>query len=453
MSRVPLALVVLAGAASLVGCRGSGTAPPAPPPPRVAVLRPAQVPVRDFWTYNGYLETTKAVEVRSRVRGFLIDKHFTEGTEVAAGQLLYEIDKVEYQTAVTKAKAEVDKAKADVLKADADIKNWDAQIVEARIELARIKQAVAGGGEADTTLVKSQSTFDVRVAERDAARATRDAAAATHAAAEAALHSAEIQLGYTDIRAKIGGRISRTLVDDGNLVLADNTLLTTIAEVDELFVYFDMPEADLIAFQQALLASQHQDPESRQIPIEVGVGKEIGFPHRGRIDFRDIRVETATGTIRIRGRIANPKVGNNTRLLFPGMYARVHVPKGEATTQLAVPEDCLLSAQEGQFVYVVGDDKKVQKRLVTVGAVVWKAPPPVPGAAPASWVAINPHPAPAVEGEPPPSTRRPIRSVVAVTFHIPLKPDERVILDGLQKVRPGAPVEPEEWNLIPPPAK
>jgi RND family efflux transporter MFP subunit len=416
----------------------------------VTVIRPAAVEVRDFWTYNGYLEPTKTVEVRSKVRGFLKEVNFTEGTEVDAGKTLYLIDEVEFKTAVTKAKAEEEKARADVLKARAEIENWKAQIIEARLELDRVKRAVASGSEAETTLTKQQATYDVRLAELEAAKATRDAAEATREAAAAALHSAEIQLGYTDIRAKIGGRLSRTMVDAGNLVLADTTMLTTIVKVDELFVYFDATEADLIAFQQSMIASLHKDPVSREVPVEVGVGKEQGYPHVGKIDFRENRVETSTGTIRIRGRIDNPLCGNNARMLFPGMFVHVRVPKGEPTTQLALPEDCLLNAQEGQFVYVIGPDNKVQKRLVTVGATVWKAPPTTPGAAPPSWSAINPHPKTASDGKPPTSTRRPVRSVVTVTFHEPIRPDERVILDGLQKAKPGDEVEPEEWNLTPP---
>lgn len=473
MRRASLAAVVLAAATGLAGCRGSKPAPAPPPPPRVTVVRPATVPVRDYWLYNGYLEQTKAAEVRSKVRGYLTKVEFVEGTEVAAGDPLYAIDKVEFNTAVRKADAEEKKAAAE-------IENWKAQIVQAEADLTRITTAVNSGAESKTELDKAKATRDVRVAERDAAKANREAAFE-------ALHSAKIQLGYTDIKAKIGGRISRTMVDEGTLIQADTTLLTTILKVDELYVYFDAPEADLIAYQQSVIARgegswvhrmfaavetdlvEYQQAVvargegswidrmvaelysiTRKIPVEVGVTKEDGYPHVGKIDFRENKVEAATGTIRIRGKIDNPLLANNVRLLFPGMYARVRVPKGDEAPQLALPEDCLLSGQEGRYVYVVAADGKVEKRVVTVGAVVWKAVAPVPGPPPPGWVAVNPSPAPAVEGQPPIPTRRPIKSVVAVTFHKRLEPDERVILDGLQQVRPGSPVTPEEWNLIPP---
>ncbi len=465
MSRAALAVILLAAATGLTGCRRDKPAAPAAPPPRVTVVRPAAVPVRDYWTYNGYLEQTKAVEVRSKIRGYLTGVKFVEGTEVAAGDLLYTIDKLEFQTAVSKAEAEEKEAGAEVLKAGAEvekaaaqIKTWVAQIEQARADLARETRLSEAGTGAVGALDLAKATFDVRVAEHKAAiaahkavQAAQTAAEAHHDAARAALKTATIQLGYTDIKAKIGGHISRTLVDDGTLVQADTTLLTTILKVDQLYVYFDAPEADLIAYQQALMASPHKDPRSQQIPVEVGVTKEEGFPHVGKIDFRENKVETSTGTIRIRGVIDNPLLTNNVRLLFPGMYARVRVPKGESIPQLVLPEDCLLSGQEGRFLYVIGADNKVEKRLVTVGATVWKAPPAVPGVALPSWVAVNPNPAPPAEGQPPTPTRRTVRSVVAITAG--LKADDRVILDGLQQARPGQPVAPEDWALTAPAAK
>ena len=474
MRRAALAVILLAAATGLTGCRREKPAPPAPPPPRVTVVRPVSVPVRDYWTYNGYLEQTKTVEVRSKVRGYLTGIKFVEGTEVAEGDLLYTIDKLEFNTAASKSDAEEKKAAAEEVKAAAEIKSWEAQIAQARADLTRVTAAVNMGAESKDKLDLAQATLDVRIANRDAAIAAKDAAKSARDAAAAALKTATIQLGYTDIKAKIGGRISRTHVDAGTLVQADTTHLTTILKVDQLYVYFDAPEADLVAYQQSVIASQQKGPLGQQIPVEVGVTKEEGYPHVGRIDFRENKVESSTGTIRIRGVIDNPvKVStvrpllpeparaaykamtgvdpvevDNVRFLLPGMDARVRVPKSEPTPQLALPEDCLLSGQEGRFLYVVGADGKVEKRVVTVGAVVWKAPPAEPGAAPPSWVAVNPKPDAPKGGQPPAPTRRTVRSVVAITAG--LRPDDRVILDGLQQARPGAAVAPEEWNLTPP---
>jgi RND family efflux transporter MFP subunit len=447
MRRASLALLVLI-AATAIGCRGDKPEPTKPPPAKVTVIRPVKYKVGDYWVYNGYLEQTKAAEVRSKVRSYLLKVEFKEGDEVRGparvgeqygpdypGDLLYSLDKVEFDTARRKAEAEL-------AKAEAEIKNWEAQLVQAKADLDRISEAVRGGTESKSKQDEAQAAFDVRTAEKNAAKANRDSAAE-------ALHSTKIQLGYTDIRAKISGRISRTLVDEGTLVQADTTLLATILKVDELYVYFDAPEGDLIAYQRAVIASLSKDPLSEQIDVEVGVTNEEGFPHHGKIDFRENRVENATGTIRIRGKIPNPLLANKQRLLFPGMYARVRVPKGEVKQQPVIPEDCLLSGQEGRFVYVVDADNVVEKRLVTVGATVWKAPPAQPGVAPPSWVAINPHPPAPVEGKQPARTRQPIKSIVAITDGLHL--GDRVILDGLQQARPKSVVSPDEWNLTSPP--
>src|SRR5262245_30835292 len=125
-SRACLGLAVLVAITALAGCGSSKKTPPTPPPPKVTVFNPALAPVRDYWTYNGYLDTTEAVEVRARVRGELVAIEFIEGSEVEEGSLLYKIDQREYDTAGKKAKAELDKAKAEVTKAKADVQNWKA---------------------------------------------------------------------------------------------------------------------------------------------------------------------------------------------------------------------------------------------------------------------------------------------------------------------------------------
>lgn len=432
MPRIWLGACLAAAVTALAGCRAEKPAPPPPPPPRVTVIKPVTTPVRDYWVYNGYLDTIESVEVRSKIRGFLTEVLFREGTEVSEGAPLYTIDKREYNTAVRKAEAEL-------LKADAEIKTWEAQIEQSKADLERVSGLIRVGSASKADLDLAKATLGVRVAELKASEAARDAA-------KEALHSANLILSYTDIGARIAGRISRTHVHRGNLIQADTTLMTTIVRVDKLYVLFDAPEADYFAAQKARIRAHQSGGDSAD--IEVGVGDERDFTHLGTIDFRENRVETATGTIRVRGKLDNPLLANNVRLLYPGMYARVRVPKSEPVPQTVLPEDCLVSGQEGRFLFVVTPNNTVEKRLVSVGPAVWKAPNMEPGKSPPSWVAINPKPAAPAEGQPPPPTRRPIKSVVAITAG--LQPQDRVILDGLQQARPGAPVSPEEWNLTPP---
>jgi RND family efflux transporter MFP subunit len=424
---------LLAGLA-LVGCRGQQPSQ-GMPTPKVTVARPVSTPVRHHLHYNGHLETMETVEVRARVKGLLTEIHFEEGTEVNKGEPLYDIDEREYITAEKKALAELEKAKADV-------QNWKAQIKLAEAELERATTASKTGVGAKTDLDKATAQLEVNKAEKAAAEASRDAA-------EASLRTSRIQLGYTKISAEIAGRISQTRVTKGNLVgQTEPTLLTTIVRMDELYVYFDAPEGDLVEYQRSMMSSKRADPTSFLMEVEVGVTNEEGYPHKGKIDFRENRVDIATGTVRIRGRIPNPPSTTGVRPLYPGLYARVRVPTGQPRPLLAIPEDAIQTGQEGRYVYVVRDDNVVERRLVTLGPPVWKAPPPAPGPLPPAWVLVNPNPTPPPEGAPRASTRRRLQSMVSIAAGI--EPTDRVIVEGIQKARPTFKVEPEEWILNPP---
>jgi RND family efflux transporter MFP subunit len=434
----PVLIGLLLGGLGSTGCNTSAAPPQAPPPPKVGVAKAVVYPVQGFFEYNGTLETTKSVEIRARVKGFLTGVKFTEGTEVRGpdpknpdtqlqkGDLLYTIDQREYLTSVKKAEADLAKANADVL-------NWKAQIKLATAELERL--TFAGSATSRTELEKAKATLEVNQADLKAAEASVDSAAA-------ALHSAHIQFGYTEIHAPIGGLISRTIVHEGNLVgQTDATLLTTIVKMDELYVHFDAPERDLVEYQRAMATQKNPPPTSESVPVYIGVTSEQGFPHKGTIDFRENRVDPGTGTIRIRGRVPNPKMSpNNVRLLYPGLYARVRVRSGPEVDRPVIPEEALMTGQEGRYVYVVGAENVVTKRTVTVGTQVYRAPPPGPDSPPSAWSFHNP-----VAGGPPGPV---IRSVVAVEKG--LKPEDVIIVDGLQRARPGSPVTPEPFELTAP---
>jgi membrane fusion protein, multidrug efflux system len=423
MSRLVLACLLAIALAALAGCTRAKPTPPAPPPPAVTVARPVGYPVQSYYDYNGHLDAVESVEIRARVKGLLQIVHFDEGTEVAANAPLYTIDPREYRTAVARATA-------DQAKARADIANWQAQVRLAENELNRL----TGSPTAAVTpseIDKARATVDVNKAQLGVAQASVDSAAA-------AVQTANIQLGYTDIRAPIAGRISRTLVTKGNLVGQDQpTLLTTIVSMDPVYVYFDAPERDLVKYQ--LRTGRKGGTEA---PVEIGVAFNEGYSHAGTIDFQENRVDVGTGTVRLRGRIPNPVGANGTRVLYPGLYARIRVPAGPPTERPIIPEEALMTGQEGRFVFVVGPNNMVEKRVVTVGTRIWQAPPPGT-AAPPGWVQVNPNPA---EGSP---ARVPARSMVAIDKG--LTTDDRVIINGLQKARPGAPVAPEDWELRPPP--
>lgn len=414
LALIPLPVLVL------TGCQAEPQIPAAPPPPVVTVATPIVTPVQAYYEYNGSLEAVEVVQVTARVQGFLNEILFNEGDEVKQGDLLFKIDPREYSAAVKRAEA-------DKLKAAAELKRAKAE--DERVRALRRSGAVSAD-EADQRL------------------AAREMASAVLLQTEAAIEAAKLQLGYTEIRSPIAGQISRALVTRGNLVGQNgNTVLTTIVSMDPLYVFFDAPERDLIEYQRSLQAGHEGDLLNRSLPLEVGVSTEVGYPHAGVIDFRENRVDSQTGTVRIRGRLSNPRVPPaNARLLYPGLYARIRVPSGSPQPLPAIPEDALMTGQEGRFVYVLGEGDIVQKRTVTVGPIVWKATPQSP---PAEGWTLAPT-SPATDGQPKPESHT-VPSVVAIVKG--LAAGDRIVVNGLTKARPGAPVIPETWELQAPPTK
>jgi len=427
-SRFAAFAALAAAVAGLLGCQKGKAPPPAPPPAKVTVARPVTYPVQSYYEYNGYLDAVETVQVKARVKGFLDEVTFAEGEEVRAGDLLYVIDPRETEANLKKADADRLKAKSEVTRSKADED--------------RSKKAFETGAT-------SAEEFQQKVANRESAEAVLKQT-------EAAIQVATLDKEYTRIVSPIAGRISRTLVTKGNLVGQNEaTLLTTIVSIDPLYVYFDIPERDLIEYQQAQRGGDAA-AAARDIPVEIGVASEEGYPHAGRIDFKENRVDTGTGTVRIRGRIPNPAhppdpalsaaaggaagaTAGSNRLLYPGLFARVRVPAGGPRTRPVIPEEALMTGQEGRYVYVVGADNKVAKRTVTVGAQVYRAPPPGSPAA-AGWTLAGPQ-----------SAAAPVKSVVAIDKG--LTPDDVVIVDGLQKARPGGEVAPDKWEFQGPAGK
>jgi RND family efflux transporter MFP subunit len=440
-SRLITLPILAAAIAFVLGCRGGTPPPPNFPPPQVTVARPLIKNIQHYLEYNGFLDAVETVQIRARVKGFLNQIEFKEGDEVKKDELLYQIDPREYKAAVAKSKADIAKAQADIANADAQIKLGEA-------ELDRADRAYKGSVAAKTDLDKA-------VAQLAAYKAQRETAAASVDAAKASLQTAQLDLDYTTILAPISGRISRTLVTKGNLVgQNESTLLTTIVSVDPLYVYFDVPERDLVEHLRTLQEKPGSLSDTTQ-KLFVGVATEDGYPHEGRINFRENHVENGTGTIRLRGQIDNPLLhasNTNERLLYPGLYARVKVPIGKDLPLPVIPEEALMTGQEGRFVYIIGPENKVEKRAVKVGPQYWAAPspgsPPQPG-----WTLRNPKPPAPDEqkpGAPPVPAVIQLQSIVAIDEG--LKGDERIIVNGLQKARPGAPVSPDEWTLNAPSA-
>jgi multidrug efflux system membrane fusion protein len=268
----------------------------------------------------------------------------------------------------------------------ADVRRLEATLKQAESEAARATRLHGTGAI-------SEEDYIARTSARDEARANL-------AKAKATVESARIQLSYTKIYAPIDGRIGRTLVTEGNLVgFNEPTLLTTLVRMDPIYIYFEAPEGDYLEYRRLMQVEGLPTAEQAKTPLDVGLVTDTGYPYHGTLNFRDNRIDPGTGTVMLRGTLSNPE-----RILVPGLYARVRVPFGKPRERLLVPEAALSADQRGRFLLVVKPDHAVEYRPVTSGVTV--------------------------DG--------------LTVIEKGLNPDDLVIVNGLQKARPGAQVEPQQ---------
>lgn len=314
-----------------------------PPPPEVIVAHPVKRDVTRYLTYTGVVEASERVEVRARVKGFLESMHFHPGQRVKVGDLLFVIDKREYEAALAQRKAAVASARAT--------------LELARTTLERAEQAFALGGASD-----------LEVREK---RAARDEAKAALDLSLAGEERAALDLEYCDVRSPIEGRITRNYVDVGNLVgQSESTLLAEIVRATPAYVSVDVSESDVLAVRRERESAGNQaEREPGQVapgvwmPAELSLADEAGFSVNGRVDYVDPALNVETGTLRVRSRY-----DNEDEALIPGYFARVRFPMSSREA-LQVPEAALLTDQQGRYAMVVNEKDEVEVRRVRIGAL------------------------------------------------------------------------------------
>ena len=357
------------GLGNLAGCDRDVLQAAAPPPPAVTVAMPLRMDAALWQEFTGTTAAMQTAEIRARVEGYLLEQRFEDSDDVVAGQILFEIDPSLYQ-------AEVDRTVAV-------LSQRQAQFAQAEWDLQQVQQLAARG--ASTAKEVQDRTTD---------RALTDAAVKS---AQAAVQKAELDLGYTKVRSPIAGRISRNLVDVGNLVGAgERTLLTTVMQMKPMHVYFNISERLLM---QRLEVVSQEGRRRLDTPFWVRLAHEEGYPHKGILDYIDNTVDEATGTLEVRGVLPN-----DDGLLFPGAFVRVRLSAGIRENAVLVSERALGTDLAGKYVLVVvGEANIVEQRPVTIGALI--------------------------------DGMRVIEEG--------LTGDERYIVNGLQRARPGMPVNPK----------
>jgi membrane fusion protein, multidrug efflux system len=342
-----LACVLLAavvGCGRMPGATGQGQGQGKPlSAPEVIVAHPTVEIITDYEDFTGHTEAVMAVEIRARVSGYLVEGlkdggPNKEGTEVKKGELLFEIDPRSY---------EADKSKAQ------------AALLQAQAHLERLSKDLKRAEELLPTRAIAQGDYD------QIAGDNKEAAAAVKTA-QATLRLAELNLQWTKVQAPCDGRVSKQLIDPGNMVQADVTPLTTIVTLDPIYAYFDIDERTLLELRRMVIAKYGSLRGVRRADIKVllGLADEEGYPHEGTIDFADNRLDMMTGTLRLRGIFPNPK-----RILSPGMFAKIRLPKGQPHRAILIPEAALASDQGQRYVYVVDDQNQAVYRRVEVGSI------------------------------------------------------------------------------------
>jgi RND family efflux transporter MFP subunit len=378
---------LLAAALVAVGCARKSEKAPPPPPPEVVVRTPLIQKITETEEFTGVTRAVQTVEIRARVTGYLEKVLFQDGIDVQEGSQLFLIDPRTY-------KAEVDKAEATLKQNDATLERLTADY--------RRGQAMVPGRA-------------ISVEELDKIKGNRSEADAAVRAARASLEAAKLNLDFTRVVAPISGRISRRMVDPGNLVKADDTLLTTIVSLDPIHAYFDVDERTVLKLRRMIQEKKIDSARSRPLQVKIGLADEDGYSRTGMIDFIDNQLDHGTGSLRVRASIDNKPV-NGTYTLSPNMFVRVQLPVGAPQDSLLVPEAALVSDQGNKFLFVLTSENKVESRRVLLGQHE------------------------VIEGESFRVVKTPPRT--SKTQKLGLQPGERVVVTGLQRVREGITVVP-----------
>lgn len=326
--RRSLALSILCSL-TLAACSG-GEEQGGPPQLPVTVAPPLVREITEWDDYVGRFEAVDSVEVRPRASGYLQRAHFTDGQYVRAGQLLFTIDARPSQAALDQARAQRARALAT--------------LANAKTELARSE-----------TLAKSQAASQEEVEQRRAAVRTSEADVA---AASAAIRAAELNVGFTRVVAPISGRVSQRLVDPGNAVTADQTILTTIVSTSPIHFSFQGSEASLLEYERrgdTLVGS----------PVRIKLQGAADYSIGGRIDFVDNALSNGSGTITVRAVVQNPDGA-----LRPGLFGQLQLAASAPRPAFLLPDTAIVTDGPRRVVYVIGPKDVVQARPVQLGPVI-----------------------------------------------------------------------------------
>jgi len=367
------AVFAIAAMGILSACEQNSFVPP--PPPKVDVAVPAQGSFTRYLEATGNTAPVKNVDLVARVQGFLQSIEYKDGAFVKEGTPLFTIEPDTYRLKLEQAQAAEAGAQASARQTEADFKRQSDLITRQAVSQAALDNSTSARDNAQANLHQAQVNTKI----------------------------AEVNYGYTKVSAPFDGIVSAHLVSVGELVgVASPTQLATIVALDPIYVNFNVNERDVLRIRAEAMRRGMTPSDLRQIPIEVGLQTEDGYPHQGRLDYAAPTVNQSTGTLAVRGVVPNPD-----RVLLPGYFVRIRVPIDKQQNALLVPDTALGSDQSGRYVLVVNADNVVEQRKVRTG--------PLDGGLRV------------IEGG--------------------LKGDDRVVTAGLLRVIPGQKVDPQAQTI------
>jgi membrane fusion protein (multidrug efflux system) len=363
----------------LAACGDKAPASAPPPPPEVGVVTVASKTLDVPTELPGRVEAARVAQVRARVTGIVQKRLFTEGSDVKAGDVLFQIDPAPYKAAIDSARAALAKAQAN---------EQQAAGLLARYKPLHEANAISQQDFVNATSAAAQAAADV-------------------AAAKAAVQTAQLNLDYATVTAPISGRIGQALVTEGALVTAaEATQLALIQQVDQVYVNFTQPVSDITRLRKAFAAGKSRSL-GLAIPVRIALDDGSELPQTGKLLFSDLTVDPTSGQVNVRAKVPNPDGA-----LMPGMYVRGRITQQRVDAAVLLPQQAVQRTTQNDTVMVMGADGKPVVRVVKLG-----------GVENGSWIVLD-----------------------------GLKPGEQVIVDGFQKIRPGATVKPVPWSVAAPSA-
>lgn len=317
--------------------------PPQGPPP-VTVAKPVVKDIIERTDFIGRFEAINQVDIRSRVSGYLDKVHFQDGAFVKAGDLLFTIDPRPYKNALEQAQAAVTSSQVALEFAQSD--------------LGRAEQLRRTGNITDQLFDQRRQSFLTAKAELDRA--------------QAALRQAQLDVEFTEIRSPLAGKISRKLVSEGNLVNANQTILTNVLSLDPIQFYFDVDERSFLAFSRQSQGGTRTTVEGESNEVTLTLTEERLGQRKGQLDFVDNRLDAASGTIRLRAVFDNKDL-----FLTPGLFGRVTVGASDSYKGILLPNEAIGSDQDRRVVYVVDEKNIVHFKPVRIGPLQGSAAPGV----------------------------------------------------------------------------